>query len=145
MRKIEILTLILLLFNSCQRDDDFIELSTYDDFLFEVTIYFDPDSTYFDYTITFYQTDGYDRLLSYPIGSSGGFINPQETMYRAVKEYKKVGIKIAPDENIIGYRFKIFEIASLFYDDFPIIDIENSIDKEVTIFYDFETKELNIE
>jgi hypothetical protein len=147
---------ILALCVSCYNEDDLIELSAYDDFVMEITIYFDPNysNEVYKFDIVDYKTDGYNQLISYP-GSydyesnvSFGF---KETFYFIVKEYKTVGVKITPIKNIIGYRFTIREFSSFnpnytysYPDDTSVIDIKNNINGETTILYDFETDNISI-
>ena len=137
--------LTILLFGSCNAEDDFIELSSHDDYMIELTVYFDPNTTEnYEFDTEYYKTNGYDELLTDFVGYEGSMPhNHRSTFYRTVKEYKKIGVKIIPVANIKGYYLRISAMSG-----YPIgttvVNIENDITSEVTIFYDFETKELSI-
>jgi len=138
--------LTIILFGSCSAEDDFIELSSYDDYIIELTVYFDSDSTEnYEFDTEFFKTNGYDELLTDFVSYEGSMPhNHHSTFYRTVKEYKKVGVKIIPVANIKGYYLRISAMSG--YPNGPtVVNIENDITNEVTIFYDFETKELSID
>ena len=116
--------------------------------MIELTVYFDPNTTEnYEFDTEYYKTNGYDELLTDFVGYEGSMPhNRRSTFFRAVKEYKKVGIKIIPIANIKGYYLRISKISG--YPDgtgTTVVNIENDITNEVTIFYDFETKELSID
>ncbi|MEZ4795694.1 MAG: hypothetical protein R2785_00875 [Flavobacteriaceae bacterium] len=132
---------------SCAQDD-FYDLSEYDDFMMIVTVYFDSEkvNSPYEYTLTDYKTNGYNQLISYPSGSRGS-ISPQhlsETRYYSVKEFKTVGIKITPIQNVVGYQFQIKEISSFYPDSSPIVFIEDNLEEETIIYYNFENEEVSI-
>lgn len=135
-----------LLCISCNKEDDFVELSAYDDFMMELTIYFDTNNLNesYEFEIIDYKTNGYDELISYPSSFEGGNSKSPKTVYMAVKEYKTVGIKIIPIKNIMGFRFTIKEISPLYPESLQVLNIEENINGDTEIFYDFETKEYSI-
>lgn len=138
--------LSILLFGSCSTDDDVIELSSYDDFIIELTVYFDSNtSENYEFDVEYYKTNGYDELLTEYVGYVGSMpYNHHSTFFKAVKEYKKVGLKIIPIANIKGYYLRISDISG-YPDGTTVVNIENDITNETTIFYDFETGELSID
>ena len=149
MKKSPILCVLCSLFMfSCDLDVNFTDLTTYESFMMRVTVYFESNSPDVPYQVNFidYQTNGYDQLISYPSGFQGSnSSSSQLTASFVVKEYKTVGIKIIPTKNIKSYTFTLQEIDDDYPDSFILIDIENDLEKEETILYDFEKKELIIE
>lgn len=139
------LLLTTVLFGSCSSEDDFIELSSYDDYMIELTVYFDSNTTEnYEFDTEYYKTNGYDELLIDYVSYGGSMPhNHHSTFYRVVKEYKKVGVKITPIANIKAYSLRISAISG-YPDGLTVVNI-NDITDEVTIIYDFETNELSID
>lgn len=141
------ISLLFLCCISCNEENHFSDLSKYDDFMMVITVYFDSEKINepYDYTLIDYKTNSYGELISYPTSPGGNIpTDLSHTQYYAVKEFKTVGITIIPTQNVVAYQFQIKEISPMYPDSFPIVYIENSIEKETTIYYDFETKKTSI-
>jgi len=132
---------------SCNQDDNFSDLSEYNDFMMVVTVFFDSEKVNkpYEYELIDYKTNSYEQLISYP-ASLGGTIplDLSHTQYYTVKEFKTVGLTITPIKNVVGYKFQIKEISPMYPDSFPVVYLEKNLEKEVTIYYDFDTKKLTI-
>ncbi|MCF6296334.1 MAG: hypothetical protein L3J25_11685 [Flavobacteriaceae bacterium] len=141
-----IVILICLTLSSCYKDDDFVDITQYDVFLLEVTLFYNTTSVNrsYDYDLVYHHTNGFNQIISYGAGFRGPVSDNQNTRFRAVHEYKKVGVTIRPIENVVSYKIKMKELGGFFPDNTSIINIENPITEEVTIMYNFDTDELEI-
>lgn len=137
---------VFLLAFSCYKDPDFVDISQFDVFMIEVTLFYDTilSSESYDYDLIYHHTDSFGQIINFQSGFIGSVLSNNETRFRAVHEYKKVGVTIKPVKNIISYNVKIRELNNAYPDNLPIVNIENIISEEVSIMYNFDTEELEI-
>ena len=149
MKNITKVILFFLLCTSCYNDDDFEDLSRNEDYLMIVTIYFDSQkiNESSGVEIIDYLTNGFGQLTSHSTTHFGVISGDKDSItdYYAVKDYKTVGVKIIPIENVVSYQFEIVRTTdSPFTPDIVVHTKKTSFDKETSIFYDFETEKLTI-
>ncbi|HHC79494.1 MAG TPA: hypothetical protein ENK46_06400 [Flavobacteriia bacterium] len=148
MKKYQLfLLLTFLLLNSCNSEDNFIDLSPFNDFMIELTVFFNSNSTgNYKFDTEYFKTNGFDQLITEPASFEGSMpSNHQSTFFKVVKEYKKVGVKIMAIDNIVGYKLRISAISG-YPDGETVVNIENNLydNEETTIIYNFESNELFI-
>lgn len=138
---------VLFLVSSCYHED-YTDLTFHDDYFAELTIFFENETAKdIEYNVTKYETNGFDQFISY---DDFGFylernISEYYTRYLIFKEYKKIGLKIIPKtEGLKRFKLMMREMDVEFPNSIPIIDIEKDIKGEVSVFYDFETKKLEV-
>jgi len=148
MEKYQICFLLIILFlNSCSTEDTFVDLSPLNDFMIELTVFFNPNSTEnYKFDTEYFKTNGFDQLITEPTSFEGSMpSNHQSTFFKVVKEYKKVGVKIIAIDNVVGYKLRISAITG-YPDGETVVNIENNLsnNEETTIIYNFESNELFI-
>lgn len=138
---------ILFLVSSCYHDE-YVDLTFHDDYFAELTIFFENETAKdIEYSVTKYETNGFNQFVSY---SDFGFFlerNTSEsyTRYLIFKEYKKIGLEIIPQtEGLKRFKLVMREMDVEFPYSIPVIDIERDLDEGVSVFYDFETKKLEV-
>ena len=139
--------LVLILCISCYKEEDFVDVTQYGIYTFEVSLFFDtslPNGMY-NCDLIYYHTNGYNETISFLHNYNGSISNNQNSriITRTVNGYKTIGLKITPEQNIASYQIHLER--DFLYPDFFVFHISNPIDEEITIFYNFGTEELTIE
>lgn len=128
-------------FISCSGDNlyEFDELSKKEDFIIQLVVIPEDPTEKFDFQTVFFKTDGFGQILKHSIvyKSAGEY----KLIRKAVKEYKKVGVTIIPNENVSRVEVRIYNL--LFNDDVFWQSFEN-IESEITVSYDFELEQEEI-
>lgn len=139
---------VLFLVSSCYHED-YTDLTLYKDYLAELTLFFEKTSEdeIISYHIYKYETDGFDQLK---YRFKGGYVantndNPI-TQAIVFKGYKQIGLGLDPyhPERIKSFKLIMREVNSKFPNNIPIINIERDIKGEVSVFYNFENKKLEV-
>lgn len=125
-----------LFFSSCTIEDEFTELTSHDDFLIQTTVFLKDPAESYRIKFVYYKTDGYNNLTEKFISQSGSSNDDRETFYGAVKEYKKVGLKIDPVENIDYIAISFLEVGYFME---PYFQHQQKVTGAFTLMYDFET------
>ncbi len=127
---------LFIFFTSCTIEDEAIDLKYRDDILIETTVFFTEDSEDYDISFTYFETDGYNNLTKKTKGYSGGIRGNKQVFYHTVKEYKKAGLKMIPEEQISEVWIDLYLLGAgkdIFH---HFISRDN---KGFTFLYDFET------
>ena len=124
----------MLLFSSCTIEDEFTELTSHDDILVQTRVVFKDTLEDYDIKFVYYKTDGYNNLINRNISYGGSATRGREVFTQVFKEYKKVGLKIDPGENVEYITINFFEVS-------PWNDIffqyHQDGGEEFTLMYDF--------
>lgn len=138
MRKPLIFPVIFLFifFTACTIEDEITDLTYKNDILIETTVFFTEDSEDYDISFAYFETDGYNKLITKYKGYSGGIRGNKQVFYHTVKEYKKAGLKMIPGEQISEVWINLYPLGvgkDIFH---QFISRDN---KGFTFLYDFET------
>jgi len=147
LKKTFYLILSCIVFTSCSKENlyDFKDLTTETDYIYNVRAYAADSTKVIDYTVTVFQTNGYNQLISYPYGIASGRNENYHTSEYSVKAYKKNGVLITPIENIKKIRVICYEVGSTdVYDQLLFQHISDNANP-IYVGYDFETNEKIIE
>lgn len=131
------LIFILILFNSCTIEDEIIDLTYQNDVLIETIVFYTEDSESYDVSFTYFETDGYNNLINKFRGYSGGLRGNKQVFYHTVKEHKKAGLKIIPEEKITEVWINLIDLGAgkdIFH------QFISSGNKGFKFLYDFETE-----
>lgn len=126
----------LILFNSCTIEDEFTDLSQFDDLLLETTVFFKEDAERYEIPITYFKTDGYNSLTERHINHSGNLRVNKLVFYQTIKKYKKAGLNIIPGENVSSVWVTMYELGvgkEIYYNYY------SEDNRPFTYLFDFET------
>lgn len=127
--------LSLLLF-SCSGENlyEFEELSKRNDYVIQVVVVPKDPNKSINFQVIFSETDGFGETLREAVtyNSPGEY----KVVRNAVKEYKKVGVSVVPNQNVAQVDIKIYEIL---FNGFVFWRSFEEVDGEISVYYDFET------
>jgi len=147
LRKIFYLILSCIVFASCNKENlyDFKDLTTEPDYIYNVRAYATDSTKVIDYTVTVFQTNGYNQVISYPYGTASGRNNNYYTTEYSVKGYKENGVLITPRGNIKKIWVDCYEVGRTgYYRDILFQHITEDI-APIYVGYNFESNEKIIE
>ena len=127
---------LFFLFSSCTIEDEFTELTSYDDILVETSVYFKDTAVDYDINFEYYKTDGYNNLETRNMSFSGSTNNGKEIFRQVYKRYRKAGVKIDPVENVDHITITFYEI---YYWMDPYFQYRHNSPNGFTLMYDFST------
>ncbi len=127
---------MLLLFSSCTIEDEFTELTSYDDILVETRVYFKDTVADYDISFEYFRTDGYNNIVTRNMSFSGATNNGREIFTQVFKRYRKAGVKIDPVEDVDHILITLYEL-SWSWD--PYFQYRHNGQEGFTFMYDFST------
>lgn len=133
--------MLTVLSGSCSGENlyEFEELSKKEDYIIEFVAASEKIEDPMNFSVVFYETDGYGDLLKSAKSFSGA--TPFQVINDAVKEHKIVGIKVIPGQNVGAFQVRIYSLES---GNEVFVRLFEEADEEVAVYYDFETGEENV-
>ena len=136
MRQLFCVFLLFTFFSSCTIEDEPIDLSLHDDYLMEVTVFFEEGVEDYHIPVTYYETNMYNHLTEKFVSYTGSPNDNKAVFFEVIKEYKKAGLRIEPQENVRAVYINIYEFG-LGRDIYYQFLAEGN--QPFTFIYDFET------
>lgn len=128
--------LLSISFASCTIEDEPVDLSLHDDYLMEITVFFEEGVEDYQIPINYYETNMYSHLTDRFVSYTSSPDNNRAVFQEVIKEYKKAGLRIRPPENVRAVYINIYEFGfgKTIYHQFI-----SEGNQAFTFMYDFET------